>query len=389
MVLKYYKLTSIKMNKQMSRINNTEYEGMAAAESVFRGFGWAFRPQPVQDIGVDAEVEYEEEGLIIKLQVKTGQSYLQTFDKATRKFTFYLDHVHYGYYTRFRIPILLVVHDNIEKKTYWQAIKHEHIQYEQEPNRPKLFIPEMNLLTASSKDQILDEILPAPIPKALLNPPIDGSGTMTLTGNPVMLGNEPRLLTEKLLQKTNDHLSAQLDAYAQILEGRFWLINGRFSFGTILHLTEGYLRLGEPNLAVIEISSYINTVKKEDQSEWPVGEKIAWSYANLVRELILSYRHDAVYPNRSIGFTICVSFPQLDSPENKPSAVTLKVDGFETRNETPDDLVCFYFPVRDDQIIRNDIGVVKIEPAIAEISPKIEAVLTVGGTPTNHRILIG
>ncbi len=64
--------------------NSTGDIGVALVQEAFARLDWAFRPQPKDDVGIDAEAELREHrrptGRILAVQIKCGRS----FFKATR-----------------------------------------------------------------------------------------------------------------------------------------------------------------------------------------------------------------------------------------------------------------------------------------------------------------
>lgn len=79
--------------------DNTERVGVNAVEAIFLGFKWVFRPQPISDYGLDAQIEiWEAEkftGKLVALQIKSGASYFERKKGDDYVFTGELKHLDY------------------------------------------------------------------------------------------------------------------------------------------------------------------------------------------------------------------------------------------------------------------------------------------------------
>lgn len=114
------------MKKKASpRFDSTERIGVAAVERIFlERFRWIPRSQKDSDMGVDLQVEVSKEGTptgrLLALQVKCGKSYWERVKKGAVVFKF--RQTHYEYWTRYSLPVLIVLHHPQSKKTIWQHI---------------------------------------------------------------------------------------------------------------------------------------------------------------------------------------------------------------------------------------------------------------------------
>ncbi len=91
--------------------------------------GWLFREQPVNDIGIDAHIEYVEDGeprQLLALQIKSGVSwfsragdtYIPFYDISPRQ---------YLYWTRNMLPCVLVLYNPETEECVWQELNAETI----------------------------------------------------------------------------------------------------------------------------------------------------------------------------------------------------------------------------------------------------------------------
>jgi hypothetical protein len=104
--------------------------GMAAVKlAVLTHLKWIFRDQPIQDRGIDAQVEQtvngEATGRLIALQIKSGVSW---FKERTRSGIVYRGELkHWTYWQGHSLPVLIVLYDPIGREAYWQAISEKTV----------------------------------------------------------------------------------------------------------------------------------------------------------------------------------------------------------------------------------------------------------------------
>mgnify|MGYP003494388327 FL=1 len=107
-----------------SHTSITDRRGVAQCEQEFLKLGWLFREQPVLDFGIDAIIEYGGKGYptgkLIAVQIKSGDSFLKKDSKGD--IVFYVDKVHEEYWLNFHLPVILVICDVNNNKTYWKQV---------------------------------------------------------------------------------------------------------------------------------------------------------------------------------------------------------------------------------------------------------------------------
>ena len=92
--------------------------------------GWLFREQSVNDIGIDAYIEYVEDGeprQLLALQIKSGVSW---FSRAGDSYvSFYgISPRQYLYWTRNMLPCVLVLYNTETEECVWQELNAETIK---------------------------------------------------------------------------------------------------------------------------------------------------------------------------------------------------------------------------------------------------------------------
>ncbi|CAJ9625600.1 DUF4365 and DUF1817 domain-containing protein [Burkholderia pseudomallei] len=137
--------------------------GVNAVSSIVNdNFGWIFRRNHNEhDFGIDGYIDIVTDGgavtgQCIAVQIKTGRSFLKT--KTEGGFVFYGEKKHLNYYLNLPMPVAVIVHDDIEKITYWQNFSPSRI--EGTPTGWKMEIPAINRLERC-KSNLLEMVRPA------------------------------------------------------------------------------------------------------------------------------------------------------------------------------------------------------------------------------------
>lgn len=140
--------------------SNIEQTGIhKIASIVVKEFNWIFREQPIDDFGIDAQIEIVENnyptGKLIALQIKSGKSYLKQSNNDG--FYYYGDNKHLDYWLNHSLPVIIVFYNPINDKCYWQHITNGNIQ--KTKLSWKTFIDFSNQLDIKSKKYIHNLLL--------------------------------------------------------------------------------------------------------------------------------------------------------------------------------------------------------------------------------------
>lgn len=125
-------------------------------------FGWLFRRNHNEhDFGIDGYIDVVTDGGAVTgqcfaIQIKTGKSFLR--DNGTVGFTFYGEKKHLNYYLNLPMPVLVVIHDDVNNKTYWQHFTPSRT--EGTPTGWKMQVPRENILERD-KSRLLEIVGPA------------------------------------------------------------------------------------------------------------------------------------------------------------------------------------------------------------------------------------
>ncbi|MFC5694850.1 DUF4365 domain-containing protein [Pseudomonas sp. GCM10022186] len=129
----------------MKKFNPTERIGVSAVQlAAADEFGWIFREQLVSDVGIDGHLELvvngEATGKLMAVQVKTGSSYI----KKTKSGNVYsAENKHLEYWLNHSLPVLLLIHEPGENKTYWAEIGESKVNRHEKTW--SIHIPEKNV----------------------------------------------------------------------------------------------------------------------------------------------------------------------------------------------------------------------------------------------------
>lgn len=138
------------------RYNPTERIGVNAIEQiVLEQLQWIFRDQPLIDTGIDAIIEVVKEGnptcRFIATQIKSGKG---NFHEKEKSYTYYASDIHYNYWTKSNLPVILIgyIHENSE--AYWEVIDENN--FIRTKKRWKIEISKKQKFSAKSENRLLN-----------------------------------------------------------------------------------------------------------------------------------------------------------------------------------------------------------------------------------------
>jgi hypothetical protein len=126
----------------------TARAGVYATASAFEeALGWVFREQPVEDTGIDAQVEVVDGGVatgkLLALQIKSGDSWFR--ESAPGGWWYRPDGDHVRYWSNHALPVVVVLRRPQTSKCYWQLVTNDTL-VETSGGGWKLLVPEVQVL---------------------------------------------------------------------------------------------------------------------------------------------------------------------------------------------------------------------------------------------------
>jgi hypothetical protein len=104
--------------------------GINGTGLIFERLGCIFREQPIEDYGIDAHVEFIENGQatgkLIALQIKSGDSFFK--EKKGNNIIFRGNNEHLEYWQNHSLPVIVVLYKDSENTAYWQAVNNNTVQ---------------------------------------------------------------------------------------------------------------------------------------------------------------------------------------------------------------------------------------------------------------------
>lgn len=123
--------------------------------AVVQELGWLFRNQPVDDYGIDAQIEVVDRGTIVPrllaVQIKSGDSFFE--HPTSGGWWFYPDERHVRYWLDHSLPVVVVLVDPEAGTAYWQAVTSRTLERTRAGGW-KLRVPSEQLLDASATDAL-------------------------------------------------------------------------------------------------------------------------------------------------------------------------------------------------------------------------------------------
>jgi len=114
------------LTKKRLQTVRTGNEGVIHAWQVTNDAGHIFREVQKEDIGVDAHIEIcrnngEPTGILVGLQIKSGESYIHS--ETSETFTYYPEVDDLKYWQDYSLPLFLVIYRPSERRACWVDIK--------------------------------------------------------------------------------------------------------------------------------------------------------------------------------------------------------------------------------------------------------------------------
>lgn len=131
-------------------MNVTERIGVSKVQLIVNEeLHWIFREQPIEDYGIDAHIEIQNEkyaqGKIIAVQIKSGVSYFQNANE--NKIVYYPKQKHLEYWSNSILPVIIILYNPETKHCVWHYI-------DSLVGRHKIIIDKNNKFNKSAKKDL-------------------------------------------------------------------------------------------------------------------------------------------------------------------------------------------------------------------------------------------
>ena len=111
--------------------NSTERRGIHHCGEIAEENGWMFREQPINDVGIDAHMEWTEASgeskQLLALQIKSGTSWFKE-QKDDHIIFRDINERQYNYWTKNSLPCIVVLYNPTDKMCIWQKLTADTIE---------------------------------------------------------------------------------------------------------------------------------------------------------------------------------------------------------------------------------------------------------------------
>ncbi len=141
--------------------NYTENEGVNYCGLTASKNKWLFRPQPFNDIGIDAHIEFIDESdspkQLLALQIKSGKSYFDEIRDGNVIFRDINDR-QYSYWTMNSLPCIVILYNPENNTSIWEKLTSDTIKKTKEGNGKGYFVNvplKQTFLDSKSNEKLL------------------------------------------------------------------------------------------------------------------------------------------------------------------------------------------------------------------------------------------
>lgn len=129
---------------------------IAVQDIVYNKLDWIFRELPTEDYGIDAEIEVNvpeyPTGKLIKLQIKSGESYFSESNEERVIFRF--EEKHFQYWLNHSLPVIIVLYNPESKECIWEVVDRLTVQLVSK-DKYKILIRKNNRFDESAKAKLI------------------------------------------------------------------------------------------------------------------------------------------------------------------------------------------------------------------------------------------
>lgn len=131
-----------------------EHRGLAKVHSICAEMESIWRPTPNNDLGIDGQIEFLEEGtsissgVILAVQVKSGPSYFA--HSQENGFNYYPASKHRKYWGRINLPVILILHNPDSGLTIYTNVKPQLV------NDDPIFLDSNHVFTPEARENLIE-----------------------------------------------------------------------------------------------------------------------------------------------------------------------------------------------------------------------------------------
>lgn len=135
-----------------------ERRGINAVASVATELGQIWRETTQADVGIDGQLEFVDPegfatGRTVAVQVKSGPSFFEHEDETA--YRFYPEKKHRVYWERYPLPVLLILHDPDQGRSYWTDAR-QALRSPETSAQAAIAVPKGNELQSATVEQLFE-----------------------------------------------------------------------------------------------------------------------------------------------------------------------------------------------------------------------------------------
>lgn len=267
-----------RMNPVFPKLNpafRQERQGVLAVAAALNRLNLIWREMPHPDTGIDGHIEYVDEngaitGAFAAAQVKSGISYFK--GKTEDAIPFLPDPKHCGYWARFPVPVILILHDPESNACYF-ADARSALRGMRE--RSPILIPRSSILSGENRSKLFEAYGP-------IQPPLQVDEAMSIMMQRRIGKDQSAISYFQLFLAGLTDIGAKLyfgmDLFQDLMEARCPLALGAAEY---LFLDDYVNFLAAQRLAYVDFADYI--VDRDERALVPVN---IWTLTERGRALV-------------------------------------------------------------------------------------------------------
>jgi hypothetical protein len=138
--------------------HSQERRGINAVATAATELGLIWRETNQADVGIDGQLEFVDTqgfatGRTVAVQIKSGPSFFKHEDAAG--YRFYPEKKHRAYWERYPLPVLLILHDPDQCRSYWTDVR-QALRYSGTSSNAAISVPKRNEIQSATAAQLFE-----------------------------------------------------------------------------------------------------------------------------------------------------------------------------------------------------------------------------------------